>query len=46
MTALIIFTTEWGTKIILDGVSQTATFLCTDGSQTITLQQLVELLSS
>lgn len=46
MTTMIIFTTSHGTKIILDEASQTATFLCVDRSATVSLQKLVELLSS
>lgn len=45
MTALVIFTTSWGTKIILDEQTETATFLCVDGSETVSFGRLTELLA-
>lgn len=44
VTALVIFTTEQGTKIILDERTQTATFIAFDGAETISFRRLGELL--
>jgi hypothetical protein len=42
----VIFTCDDGTRIVLDERSQSATFLCLDGAQTVSLETCFELIAA